>query len=128
MDSTIALIVGLVLLVAAVVAVAASARAGRKLPTASQLVDEAADAAAQASEMLTSFYEAVTVAETFVRSAQQLLDKPARFDYVLKQLQTLFPTLPFDLLQAAIEAGVQRMKTEVKPVVLTLPEAPANDA
>ena len=121
-----AVIVGVLFLLGALVAVVLSAKSGRKT---SETLDAISEATLHASELVLDvvdvFGRAVVVAETFVRSAEQIKGTgPERFDYVISLLRTMFPDLPYELLEAALEAGVQKVKSSAKPVVLALPEVP----
>lgn len=56
------------------------------------------------------------------------IEKEKRFAYVLSMLIDLYPKLPTDKIEAAIEAAVGGLKHEDKPVALILPARPGEDA
>lgn len=121
-----AAVLGGLFLLAAILAVVISARSGRKTDETLNAISEATLHASQiVLDAIDTFGRAVVVAETLVRSAEQLKGTgPERFDYVISMLRTMFPDLPYELIEAALEAGVQKLNTATKPIVLALPDVP----
>lgn len=68
---------------------------------------------------LDEFNDALDAARTLTVSAEQLyttgkITKGERFDYVLDQLQEMFPNLDYGLLEAVIESSIPFVKIAVK--------------
>ena len=65
-------------------------------------------------------------AQIFALAADQLselgkLPKEERFTYVANILATLYPHLPTEFIEPAIEGAVKRLKLDGRPVSLVLP-------
>lgn len=52
------------------------------------------------------------------------IEKDKRFAYVMNMLIELYPKLPTEKIEAAIEGAVGRLKDDSKPVALVLPRRP----